>query len=458
MESMKVLVTGASGFIGSRLVNRLSSSASSEPSPSNKLRIICITRNLGSLKSRFPENVDIVKADVMNYQELVKAMTGIDIAYYLIHSMEGSSKDWKNFAARDRLAAENFAKAATYCGIKRIIYLGGLSTKKVKNGELSEHLRSRYEVGEILKTSSAKVTILRAAVILGQGGGSFQMLQYLVERLPVMICPKWVATMSQPIAVDDVITYLVGCLEANDTEARTYDIGGPDLLTYADMMKRYAKMRNKSIRILLIPFLTPRLSSYWIDLVTPLRASLARPLIDSLKHEAVMTDDSIKKIIPTKLKNFEDAVASAIEEEVQTQITKETVKKERTSLSLNNLLTIFLIAMAAIGFSYSILNARQEIFQIRWLALSVVWYIGIVISLYFTIKGTRLGAMTAAIIGWITLAFWLTDNIYTLLGHSLIASSPSLAITIRNFIGCIIAAGVVVTSHNVFYKLGEYRI
>jgi uncharacterized protein YbjT (DUF2867 family) len=395
----------------------------------------------------------------MNYQELVMAMTGIDIAYYLIHSMEGSSKDWKKFAARDRLAAENFARAATYCGIKRIIYLGGLSTKKVKNGELSEHLRSRNEVGEILKTSSAKVTILRAAVILGQGGGSFQMLQYLVEKLPVMICPKWVATMSQPIAVDDVVTYLVGCLEANDTEARTYDIGGPDLLTYADMMKRYAKMTNKSIRILLIPFLTPRLSSYWIDLVTPVRASLARPLIDSLKHEAVVTDDSIKKIIPTKLKNFEEAVASAIEEEVQIQITKETLKKERTSLSLNNnLLTIFLIATAAIGFSYSILNARQEIFQIRWLVLSVVWYIGIVISLYFTLKGTRLGAMTAAIIGWITLAFWLTDNIYTLLGHSFIASSPSLAITIRNFIGSIIAAGVVVTSHNVFYKIGDYSI
>ena len=344
---MKVLVTGASGFIGRRLVNRLYSSASSEPSPSNKLRITCITRSLGSLKSRFPENVDIVKADVMNYPELVKAMTGIDIAYYLIHSMEGSSKDWKKFAARDRLAAENFARAATYCGIKRIIYLGGLSTKKVKNGELSEHLRSRNEVGEILQTSSAKVTILRAAVILGQGGGSFQMLQYLVERLPVMICPKWVATMSQPIAVDDVITYLVGCLEANDTEARTYDIGGPDLLTYADMMKRYAKMINKSMRIMLIPLLTPRLSSYWIDLVTPLRASLARPLIDSLKHEAVVTDDSIKKIIPTKLKNFEEAVASAIEEEVQIQATKETLKKERTSLSLNNnLLTIFLIAMA----------------------------------------------------------------------------------------------------------------
>jgi hypothetical protein len=273
-----------------------------------------------------------------------------------------------------------------------------------------------------------------------------------------MICPKWVATMSQPIAVDDVITYLVGCLEANETKARTYDIGGPDLLTYADMMKRYAKMINKSTRILLIPFLTPRLSSYWIDLVTPVRASLARPLIDSLKHEAVVKDESIKKIIPIKLKNFEEAVAGAIEE-IQIPTTKMTIKKERTSLSLNNkLLTLFLIALAAIGSTYYILDTIPEIFQIRWLTLSILWYIGIVISLYFTLKGTRLGAMTAAIIGWITLAFWLTDNIYTLLGHSFIASSPSLPITISNFIGSIIAAGIVVTSHNVFYKIGASRI
>ena len=312
----------------------------------------------------------------MNYQELVKAMTGIEIAYYLIHSMEGSSKDWKKFEARDRLAAENFARAATYCGIKRIIYLGGLSAEKVKKGELSEHLRSRNEVGEILKTSSPKVTILRAAVILGQGGGSFQMLQYLVERLPVMICPKWVTTMSQPIAVDDVVTSLVGCLEANDTEARTYDIGGPDLLTYADMMKRYAKMINKSITILLIPFLTPRLSSYWIDLVTPVRASLARPLIDSLKHEAVVTDDSIKKIIPIKLKNFEEAVADAIKEEVHIPV-KKTLKKERTSLLNNKLLTIFLIAMARyriyiLYFGCQARNISNSLASIKY--CMVYWY------------------------------------------------------------------------------------
>jgi uncharacterized protein YbjT (DUF2867 family) len=151
-----------------------------------------MTRNVESLESRFNRDVKIVNADVTNYQQVVKAMSGIDVAFYLIHSMEGSSKEWKKFAERDRLAAENFARAATECGVKRIIYLGGLSHGK--DNELSEHLRSRKQVGEILKTSNAKVTIFQAAVILGQGGGSFQMLQYLVERLPAMVCPKWVLT------------------------------------------------------------------------------------------------------------------------------------------------------------------------------------------------------------------------------------------------------------------------
>ena len=171
-------------------------------------------------------------------------------------------------------------------------------------------MRSRIEVGKILKiSSSSKVTILRAAVILGHGGGSFQMLKYLVERLPIMVCPKWVLTKSQPIAVDDVVTYLVKAMESKDTENKTLDIGGPDILTYVNMMKRYAKIiNNRPLKILIIPFLTPRLSSYWVDLVTPVKASLARPLIDSLKYEAIVKDDSIKKIIPIKLKTFEEAI------------------------------------------------------------------------------------------------------------------------------------------------------
>ena len=450
-KKIRILVTGASGFIGSRLVARLST-CSLDPLISNEYEVVCMTRNVESLNRHYNENVKVIKADVMNYQELINVMGGIDVAFYLIHSMEGSSKDWEKFAEKDRLAAENFATAATECGIKRIIYLGGLSPTIGKEGELSEHLLSRNEVGKILKKSSAKVTIFRAAVILGQGGGSFEMLQYLVERLPIMICPKWVLTRSQPIAVVDVITYLAKCVDIDETEGRTFDIGGSDLLTYMDMMRGYAKMINKSIRILIIPFLTPRLSSYWVDLITPVRASLARPLIDSLKHEAIVTDDSIKKIIPIKLRNFEEAI-TAVKEDRQIQKPR-IVRNGRTSRSLNNkFLIIFLFALAAVGSTYYMLNSRPEIFQIRWLVLSGLWYIGIMSSLYFVFKGARLGALTAGIIGWVTLAFWLTDIIYTVSGHSLISNSPNLVMTIRNIIGSVIAAVVVATSHNIFHKM-----
>lgn len=445
-HSLKILITGASGFIGSRLVSRLCSSSFH----SKKHEIICITRNVDSLAGRFNEQVKIIKADASNYLELLKAMTGIDVAFYLIHSMEGSSKDWKKFAERDRVAAENFAKAATECRIKRIIYLGGLNNEKDIDS-LSGHMRSRAQVGDILKTSSSKVTIFQAAVILGQGGGSFQMLQYLVERLPVMICPKWVLTKSQPISVDDVVTYLVQTIDVTDTESRSFDIGGPDVLSYLDMMQRYGKMINKSIKIIIIPFLTPRLSSYWVDLITPLKASLARPLIDSLKHEATVKDDSIKDILPLKLKSFEESIKAAKEEQIRKA--KHT-KKERTSHSLNNkILLVSLFAMAAIGSAYYMLDSRSEIFHANWLVLSALWYFGIAFSIYFVSKSARLGAMTAGIIGWITLVFWLTDNIYTISGHSLIASSPNMMMTLRNFIGVVIATFVVAASHNIFHKI-----
>src|ERR687890_1639649 len=340
-RSLRILVTGASGFIGSRVVHRLSLS----PLSSDNKEIICMTRNVESLKGRFNQDVKIVNADVANYQQLVKVMSRVDVAFYLIHSMEGSSKEWKKFAERDRVAAENFARAATECGIKRIVYLGGLSPGN--DNELSEHLKSRKQVGEILKRSDAKLTIFRAAVILGQGGGSFQMLQYLVERLPMMVCPKWVLTKSQPISVDDVVTYLVKALDMKETEGRTFDIGGPDVLTYVDMMRHYAKMLNKSIKIIIIPFLTPRLSSYWVDLVTPVKASLARPLIDSLKHEATAKDDTIKKLIPIRLRTFQEAVKAA---EVEENVKRKVTGPQRTSHSFNNkLLIVSLFAMAVLG-------------------------------------------------------------------------------------------------------------
>lgn len=424
-----------------------------------KLEVICMTRNVKSLENKYRSGkVKVVEADVMDYQSLLKSMSGVDVAFYLIHSMEGSTaKEWKKFVQKDKNAAKNFAKAATECGVKRIIYLGGLVHAEDK--ELSEHMQSRKEVGEILQTSIAKVTIFRAAVILGHGGGSFKMLKYLVERLPVMVCPKWVLTKSQPIAVDDVIEYMVKSLDINETEGRTFDIGGPDILTYVDMMKRYGKLISKIPHVLIIPFLTPRLSSYWIDLITPVKASLARPLIDSLKYEATVQDNSITKIIPIKLKNFEEAIlASKAKEDKECQLKTKTVDynkvKERTSHLLNNkILILSLILMAAIGSTYYIIDSRPEIYEIRWIFLSVLWYFGIIIAIHFTRKDTRLGAIISGIIGWITLVFWLTDNIYTITENSLLASDPSFEMTVRNFLGAIVAAVVVAASHNVFHKI-----
>jgi uncharacterized protein YbjT (DUF2867 family) len=459
-ESVKILVTGASGFIGSRVVSKLLSLALSSSSNKN-YEILCLSRNRDSLKDRYWKHEDVLKiveADVNNYPQLVKAMNGVNVAFYLIHSMEGLSKEWKEFAQKDRTAAENFAKAATECGVERIIYLGGLihGESREDYNKLSEHMRSRKEVGDILRTSTAGVTIFRAAIILGQGGGSFQMLEYLVKRLPVMVCPKWVLTKSQPISVDNVVEYLVNSINVKETEGRDFDIGGTEVLTYLQMMKRYAKMLNKSISIIIIPFLTPRLSSYWVDLITPVRASLARPLIDSLKHEATVKDDTIKKLIPLRLRTFEEAVKAA---EIEEKVKRKATGRQRTSHSFNNkLLIVSLFAMAVVGSTYYMLDARPEVFQISWLVLSGLWYLSIAFSLFFVFKGARLGTITAGIIGWITLAFWLVDNIYTISSNSLIATSPDLIMTYRNFVGGIIAAIVVATSHNVYHKLRIYGI
>jgi uncharacterized protein YbjT (DUF2867 family) len=422
-----------------------------------------MTRNAKSIKgiSKNESNKDlkVVGADASKYSDLVSAMKGVDIAFYLIHSMEGSSKDWKKFAERDRIAASNFANAATECGVKRIIYLGGLvHENEVQQDKLSEHMRSRLEVGQILSRSTAKVTIFRAAIILGQGGGSFKMLQYLVERLPAMICPKWVLTRSQPIAIDDVITYLVKSIDTDTTEGKSFDLGGPDVMSYIDMMRRYGKMLNKSIRIIIIPFLTPRLSSYWIDLITPVQASLARPLIESLKHEAVVRDDSIKHIIPLKLKKFEEAIDVARNEEKKQKSSVAKMEEYVTHSISNKVLMISLILLALIGSTYYVLDARPEILNINWMILSSLWYFGIVFSIFFVRNGARLGAITAGIIGWITLAFWLTDNIYTISGESLLASSPDIVMTIRNFIGAVVAGLVVASSHNVFHKIRIYGL
>jgi hypothetical protein len=306
-------------------------------------------------------------------------------------------------------------------------------------------------VGEVLKKSNAAVTIFRAAVILGQGGGSFQMLQYLVERLPFMICPKWVLTKCQPIAVDDVIEYLARSVETKETVSRTFDIGGPEILTYFDMMLRYGNILKKSIKIIIIPFLTPRLSSYWIDLITPVKASLARPLIDSLRHEAVVKDGSISGIIPLHLKTFETSIQIARNEQIENDTT---AKKERTSSSLNKrILLASVISLSIIGFTYYLMDARTEILEPVWLALASIWYFGIAFSIFFIHKDARLGSIIAGTIGWITLTLWLLDNFYLVFGTSVLASPPEYLMTIRNCIGATVAVFVIASSHNLFHKI-----
>ncbi|HTH23294.1 MAG TPA: NAD(P)H-binding protein, partial [Nitrososphaeraceae archaeon] len=396
-KQIRILVSGASGFIGRRLVRRLLLSPGS-----TNWSIRCMTRNANLLSGYFQDdrgNLEFVQADVQNYPELVKALAGVDIAFYLIHSMEGSSREWKKFAERDRNAAENFAKAVNEAGVSRVIYLGGLTY--APDQELSKHMRSRMEVGEILKKSKAAVTIFRAAVILGHGGGSFQMLQYLVERLPLMVCPKWVLTKCQPIAIDDVVEYLVRSIETNETKSKTFDIGGPEILTYMDMMVQYGKTLKKSIKIIIIPYLTPRLSSYWVDLITPVKASLARPLIDSLRHEAIVEDNSISDIIPLHLKNFQKSIKIAKDEQTENG---RTIVKERTSSRLNKQILLgSVIVLAIIGFTYYLLDARIEIYEPIWVILAGLWYFGIAFSIFFIHKGARLGSIIAGIIGWITL-------------------------------------------------------
>ena len=458
-HSHRILVAGGSGFIGSRLIKRLAADPHHHHLPKFRTEIVCLTRDPKSIMGMFDKDIKLAKADVSNYQDVASVMSeGIDIAYYLVHSMEGASKDWKKFSERDRAAAMNFAKVASQYGVKRIIYLGGLIHAEDDKGDrLSEHMRSRKEVGEILqKYSSSKVTIFRAAVILGQGGGSFQMLQYLVERLPLMICPRWVLTKCQPIAVNDVVEYLARCINVKETEGKTFDIGGPDILTYLDMMRKYAKVLNKSVHILIIPFLTPRLSSYWVDLVTPVRASLARPLIDSLKHDATVQDDNghrIRQLVPIQLKSFEESIQAARKEKVQIRQSNKPVK-ERSTLEINRkLLMLSLLAMAAVGSTYYIIDDRPEIYHSNWIILGTIWYLGIAFAVYFLRYGARLGALAAGVLGWLTFTFWLIDNLYIVAGVSVLASSPGATITIRNFIGAGIAALVVVTSHNLFHKL-----
>ena len=253
-----------------------------------------MARDPGKLSDRpWSDDVEIAVADAVDGSAVRRALEGVDVAYYLIHSLGTDA----SFERRDRAAARTFAAAAKAAGVQRIVYLGGIISGRA--GELSPHLRSRAEVGDLLLASGVPTAALQAAVIIGSGSASFEMLRYLTERLPAMITPKWLDTRIQPIAVRDVLRYLVGSATLPADVSRRFDIGGPDVLTYAEMMRRYAKVAGLTPRIIVqVPLLTPRLSSLWVGLVTPVPVSLAMPLVESLRNEVICSEHDIAEYIP----------------------------------------------------------------------------------------------------------------------------------------------------------------
>lgn len=278
-----ILVTGATGYVGGRLVPRLLAAG---------YRVRCLVRDPARLQGRpWLDQVELVTGDVLQAASLAAAMREVSVVYYLVHSL-GSGGD---FSERDLMAARNCSNAAKSAAVERIIYLGGLGDPQA---DLSPHLRSRHETGVALRAAGVPVTEFRAAVIVGSGSLSFEMIRYLTERLPVMICPQWVFTRIQPIAIRNVLDYLVAALECSASVGRILEIGGRDVLTYAEMMTGYAHARGLTRWLLAVPVLTPRLSSYWVHLVTPIPANIAQPLIKGLGNEVIVRDALALKYFP----------------------------------------------------------------------------------------------------------------------------------------------------------------
>lgn len=299
----RALVTGATGYIGGRLAPRLLEEG---------YTVRVLARDPSRLRDRlWAKDVETAKGDATDADAVRRALEDVDIAYYLIHSMWSGS----GFEDKDAKAAQNFADACKDAGVERIVYLGGLADGK-DGTTLSPHLKSRADVGDILLNSGVPTAALQAAVIIGSGSVSFEMLRYLTERLPIMVTPKWVTTRIQPIAVRDVLHYLVGAATLPPDVSRRFDIGGPDVLTYQQMMQRYAAGAGLRKRIIFkVPVLTPRLSSHWVQVVTPVPNAIARPLVESLKTEVVASDKDVEMWIPDPpggLTGFDRSVALAL--------------------------------------------------------------------------------------------------------------------------------------------------
>ena len=295
---MHVLVLGATGYVGGRVVPELLAAGHT---------VRCAVRLPAKLDGRaWRDRIEVVRGDVTDRASMDAASAGIDAILFLVHAMDGMP----DFAVREAEGARTVRDAAAAAGVERIVYLGGLGDA---DDRLSAHLRSRQEVGRILAEGPVPVTELRAGVVIGSGSVSFEMLRHLTEVLPVMTTPRWVATRTQPIAVRDVLRMLVGVLEVEEAAGRVLEIGGPDVLTYAEMMQRYAAIAGLRRRIIIrVPVLSPRLSSLWVGLVTPLPTGVARPLVDSLVNEVVVRDDAARRLVPFERTSFDDAVRLAL--------------------------------------------------------------------------------------------------------------------------------------------------
>jgi len=296
-----ILLTGASGYVGGRLLKALQTAG---------YPVRCVARRPEFLAPRVGSATEIVKADCLDAASLPLACAGVHTAYYLVHSM-GSTGD---FAEQDRAAAANFGAAAYAAGVQRIIYLGGLGAA---GGQLSTHLRSRHETGEALRASGVPTVELRASIILGSGSLSFELIRALVERLPVMLCPRWVRTPAQPIAIEDVLAYLLAAIELPRGQHGIFEIGGAERVSYADIMNEYARQRRLRRVMIPVPFLTPRLSSLWLGLTTPVYARVGRKLIESVENETTVHDKRALQVLPIRPMGLRQAIQRAIANEDQ---------------------------------------------------------------------------------------------------------------------------------------------
>ena len=292
-----ILLTGGSGYVGGRLIPLLERQG---------VRLRCMIRNPEKMRSRAQPGTEIVQGDVMDPTSLDRALKGVHTAYYLVHLMSGS----KDFEKEDRQAAQNFAGAAKKAGVQRIIYLGGLGDDA--DPALSPHLRSRHEVGKILRDSGVETIEFRASLVIGTGSLSFDLIRALTDRLPVMLCPRWLSTPTQPIAVDDVLAYLLAAKELSPGESRIFEIGSPDVTTYGGMIREYARQRGLRRWLISVPVLTPYLSSLWLALVTPAAFEVGRHLIEGLKNPTVVQDRTALNVFSIRPMGIREAIQKAL--------------------------------------------------------------------------------------------------------------------------------------------------